>query len=55
MANKFVRKLTRASSHSYTINVPKEIVDEFKWREKQKLEIVHDPKKKQFVVRDWKD
>tara|TARA_B100000745_G_scaffold298463_2_gene247183 strand:+ start:488 stop:655 length:168 start_codon:yes stop_codon:yes gene_type:complete len=54
MIQKFVRKLTRASSRSFTINVPKEIIRELKWREKQKLEMVFDDKKKQFIVRDWR-
>ncbi len=52
--NKFVRKLTRASTHSYTINIPKEIVKELKWKERQKLEITFNQKKKLFVVKDWK-
>ena len=54
MIKKFVHKLTRASTHSYTITVPKEIVRDLKWRERQKLEISYDDKKKQFVVKDWK-
>jgi len=54
MIKKFVRKLTRTGSHSYTINVPKEIVKDLKWRERQKLEIVFDDRKQQFVVKDWK-
>jgi bifunctional DNA-binding transcriptional regulator/antitoxin component of YhaV-PrlF toxin-antitoxin module len=53
MLKKFVRKLTRASSHSYTINIPKEIVKELKWRERQKLEITYNPKKQQLVLQDW--
>jgi bifunctional DNA-binding transcriptional regulator/antitoxin component of YhaV-PrlF toxin-antitoxin module len=53
MIKKFVHKLTRAGSHSYTITVPKEIVKELKWRERQKLEITYDSKKKEFKVKDW--
>jgi bifunctional DNA-binding transcriptional regulator/antitoxin component of YhaV-PrlF toxin-antitoxin module len=54
MITKYIRKLTRTGTHSYSINVPKELVKEFKWRERQKIEIVHDSKRDQFVVRDWK-
>ena len=54
MKETFVRKLTKTGTHSYTINVPKEIVTDLKWRERQKVEIVYDAKKKQFVVADWK-
>jgi len=51
---KYIRKLTKAASHSYTLNVPKELIKKFGWKEKQKLEILYDEKKKRFVVRDWK-
>ena len=53
MAKKFTRKLTRVSSHSYTITIPKELIKAFKWRERQKLEIVVRGNKPQFLVRDW--
>jgi len=51
---KFIRKLRRVSSHSYTLNVPKDIIEDLSWRERQKLEIRYDKKKKEFKVRDWK-
>jgi len=51
---KFVRKLARSSTHSYAINVPKQIVSKLKLRERQKLEIIFDEEKKQFIVKDWK-
>ena len=54
MIKKYVRKLTKASTHSYTINIPKEVVKELKWKERQKLEIVHDTKRNQFIIKDWK-
>jgi len=52
MIKKFVRKLTKTGSHSFTINVPKEIVKNLKWRERQKIEITFDEGRKQFVVKD---
>jgi len=51
---KFIRKLTRTSSHSYSVNIPKEIVKKLGWREKQKLEIIWDGKSESFKVKDWK-
>ncbi len=51
---KYIRKITKASSHSYTINIPKEVFEAMKLREKQKLEIIFDAKKRSFVVKDWK-
>lgn len=50
--NTFIRKLTRTGKYTYYLVVPKEIVDELHWRERQKLEI----KKygEGFIVRDWK-
>ena len=54
MAEKFVRKLTRASSHSYVLTIPKKLIKEFRWQERQKLEIVWGGRNKEFIVRDWK-
>jgi len=54
MAKRFVRKLQRTSTHSYMLNIPKEIVDEFKWREKQKLEITFGGRKHDLLIKDWK-
>jgi bifunctional DNA-binding transcriptional regulator/antitoxin component of YhaV-PrlF toxin-antitoxin module len=51
---KFVRKLQRVSSDSYTLNIPKEIVDKFGWREKQRLEISLTGRAKHIVVKDYK-
>lgn len=48
----FVRKLQRVGSHSYSINVPKEIVDEFSWRERQKLVIKKNGER--LIIEDWK-
>jgi len=51
---KFTRKIARSSSHSYAMNIPKEIMKKLKWKERQKVEIVFDEKKKSFIVKDWK-
>lgn len=53
MKETFVRKLQKTSTHSYVINIPKELVKQFSWREKQKLEIVFQGKK-EVVIKDYK-
>lgn len=50
---KFVRKLTKASTHSYLVNVPKALVKKYGWKEKQKLTI-SDEGHGRVVVKDWK-
>ena len=54
MVQKFIRKLQRASKYSYSINLPKSLVDKFSWKERQKLEIIFDSRKHDIVIRDWK-
>ncbi len=54
MSKKFVRKLQKASSHSYVITIPKELVKKFGWRERQKLEISFGGKKPELKIKDWK-
>lgn len=50
---KFVRKLQRTSTHSYNLNIPKEIIDQFGWREKQRIEISFEDGKTELKVKDW--
>jgi bifunctional DNA-binding transcriptional regulator/antitoxin component of YhaV-PrlF toxin-antitoxin module len=53
MGKKFVRKLQRTSSYSYIINIPKEMIDEFRWQERQKLEISFSNNDKEIIIKDW--
>ncbi|MEA2088478.1 MAG: hypothetical protein U9O55_01385 [Patescibacteria group bacterium] len=48
-----IRKLVRNSSYSYSLNIPKEIVDKYGWRAKQKL-VIKDKGRGLLEVRDWK-
>ncbi len=48
---KYIRKLQRVSTHSYVLNIPKEMVEEYGWREKQNIEIAPGPRKS-LVIRD---
>lgn len=50
---KYLRKLTKASTHSFTITIPKEIVKKFGWRERQNLSIEELPTKS-LRIKDWK-
>jgi len=51
---KFVRKIQKLSSHSYCIVIPKELMRKFKWKERQKLEIIFGGRKHDLLIRDWK-
>jgi hypothetical protein len=49
----YVRKLTKISSHSFAIIVPKAFVKKFGWREKQKLSITEGARKT-LTIKDWR-
>jgi len=54
---KFVRKLQKMGSHSYVINIPKEVIQKFGWKERQRLEIIlggQKVKRRELCIRDWK-
>ncbi len=57
MANyktKKIRKLTKvASGSSYSITLPKDVIKKFRWRERQKLQLEIDEKRKQILIKDW--
>lgn len=50
---KHVRKIVKNGRESYYINIPKEIVRELRWRERQKLTIRRSGEK--LVIEDWKE
>lgn len=39
---------------SYAITLPKAVVQAFKWKERQKLMLAVDEKKKIILIQDWK-
>jgi len=49
----YTRKLTRSSSHSFSVVIPKAIVEKYGWREKQKISIT-DRGGGKVEIRDWK-
>ena len=49
---KHVRKLIKASRYSLSVIIPAEIVDDMKFREKQKVVLYKDGSK--IIIKDWK-
>ena len=54
MMKKYIMKLRRVSTHSYAVTLPKELVRKFKWKERQKLELLFGGRKKEITIKDWK-
>lgn len=50
---KYVMKLRRVSTHSFSITLPKELVKKFGWKERQKISIEEGPAKT-LRLKDWK-
>ena len=54
LENRNIRKLTKmASGSSYGITLPIDVIREFRWKERQKLQLTIDKKKKRIVIKDW--
>jgi hypothetical protein len=50
---KSIHKLKKASAYSFSVTIPKEIVEKYKWREKQKLVVV-DKGNGKVEISDWR-
>ncbi len=50
---KSVHKLKKSSAYSFSVTIPKEIVEKYGWREKQKL-AVRDKGRGVVEIRDWR-
>jgi len=50
---KTTRKLTRTSKYSFVLSIPKQIVEKYGWRERQKL-VVKDKGRGVLEVKDWR-
>lgn len=50
---KSIRKLKKSSAYSYSITIPKEILEKYGWREKQKL-IIKDKGRGKLEISDWR-
>ena len=47
------RKLTRLGKHSYYVVIPPDLIQELRWRERQRLKVTRRGKK--IIIEDWKD
>ena len=50
--NQPVRKITKTGTYTYYVTIPKALIDQLGWREKQKVVVVKEGDT--LVVRDWK-
>ena len=50
---KQIIKLTKSSRYSYSVVIPKEIIEKYSWRSKQKLTI-EDRGRGKLEIKDWK-
>lgn len=50
---KEIRKLRKISDYTYTVVIPKNIVDKYGWKEKQKLTI-EDKGAGKLEIKDWR-
>ena len=54
LGENLIRKLTKLSGGtSYGITLPIDVVRKFKWRERQKLQLTVDEKRKRIIIEDW--
>ena len=49
-----IRKLTKVGNRSYGITLPIEVIRNFRWKERQKLELVVNKRNKTIKIKDWK-
>jgi len=49
----YIRKIGKASKHSYNVVIPKELIEKYGWREKQKL-VLTDRGRGKIEIRDWR-
>jgi len=45
-------KLTKSSKYSYSITLPKEMIDKYGWQKRQKL-VIRDKGRGRLEIKDW--
>ncbi|MFA5986000.1 MAG: AbrB/MazE/SpoVT family DNA-binding domain-containing protein [Parcubacteria group bacterium] len=50
---KSIHKLKKSSAYSYSVTIPKEMVDKYGWKEHQKL-VITDKGRGKIEISDWK-
>lgn len=53
MTKKIPRKLNKNSQYSYSLNIPRELVEKYGWKAKQKLTI-EDKGRGSLEIKDWR-
>lgn len=53
MEKKYIHKLKKSSTYSYTITVPKEVIEKYGWREHQKF-VLKDKGRGVLEIKDWR-
>jgi len=51
---KNIRKITKVGKKSYAVTLPIDIIRKWRWKEKQKVELKINEKKKTITISDWK-
>jgi len=51
--SKFTRKLGRTGKYTYFVTLPKEVIEKYGWKEKQKL-VLTDKGNGRIEIRDWR-
>ena len=54
MEQRNIRKLTKIGKKSFAVTLPIEIIRQFKWKERQKLQLIIHKKSKSIAIKDWK-
>jgi len=49
-----IRKITKVGGRSYAITLPIEVIRSFKWKERQKVILKINKKRKTITIKDWK-
>jgi len=50
---KNIRKITKVGKKSYAVTLPIDIIRKWRWREKQKVALKINEKKKTITISDW--
>jgi len=50
---KNIRKITKIGAHSYAVSIPIGTMRDWKWKERQKVLLEIDNKKKVIKIKDW--
>jgi bifunctional DNA-binding transcriptional regulator/antitoxin component of YhaV-PrlF toxin-antitoxin module len=49
-----IRRLTKIGGASYGVTLPIEVVRQFRWQKRQKLQLTIDEENKRIIIEDWK-